>query len=97
MASQALLFSESSIAETCVWCELSEGKDPAEWAALCRYLGTLDWGEFARVRRAIIPEPDRMGAGMKRRLCHTDTLVRVPLVSIGPSGIGGKYQRETIG
>jgi len=97
MASQALLFSEPSIAETCVWCELSEGIDPAEWAALCRYLGTLDTGEFARVRRTVIPEPDRMDAGMKRRPCRTDALVRVPLVSIGPSGISGEYQRETVG
>ena len=55
MASQVLLFSEPSIAETCVWCELSRGIDPAEWAALCRHLGTLDTEEFARVRRTIIP------------------------------------------
>ena len=95
MASQTLLFSEPSIAETCVWCELSEGIDPAEWAALCRYLGTLGTEEFGRVRRKIIPQPDRMDATMKRR--RTDALVRVPLVSIGPSGIGGKYQKETVG
>jgi len=97
MASQALLFSRPSTAETCVWCELSEGIDPAEWAALCRYLGTLDTEEFARVRRTITPEPDRMGARMKKRPCRADALVRVPLVSTGPSGIGGVYQRETVG
>ena len=97
MASRALLFSEPSIAETCVWCQLSEGIDPAEWAALCRYLGTLATEEFGRVRRKIMPEPDRIGTRMKRRLCRTDTLVRVPLVSIGPSGISGEYQRETVG
>jgi hypothetical protein len=97
MASQALLFSEPSIAETCVWCELSEGIDPPEWAALCRYLGTLGMEEFGRVRGRIIPEPDRMGARVKRRRCRTDALVRIPLVSIGPSGIGGKYQKETVG
>jgi len=96
MASQALLFSEPSMAETCVWCELSEGIDPAEWAALCRYLGTLATEEFGRVRRKIMPEPDRIGTRMKRRPYRTDTLVRVPLVSIGPGGIGGTYQRETI-
>jgi len=97
MASQELLFSEPSIAETCVWCELSEGIDPAEWAALCRYLGTLATEEFGRVRSKILPEPDRIGTRMKRRLCRTNTLVRIPLVSIGPSGISGEYQRETVG
>ena len=97
MAPQALLFSEPSIAEACVWCELSEGIDPAEWAALCRHLGTLAAGEFGRVRKKILPEPDKIGTGTNRRLCRTDTLVRVPLVSIGPSGISGEYQRQTVG
>jgi hypothetical protein len=46
MVSQGLLFSEPSIAEACVWCELSEGIDPAEWANLCRYIGTLSLKEF---------------------------------------------------
>mgnify|MGYP001554215649 CR=1 FL=1 len=36
MVSQGLLFSEPSIAETGVWCELSTGIDPAEWESLCR-------------------------------------------------------------
>jgi hypothetical protein len=25
---------------------------------------------------------------------HFDSLVKIPLISIGPSGIGGEYQRE---
>ena len=97
MASQALLFSEPSIAETCVWCELSEGIDPAEWAALCRYLGTLGPEEFHRVRMRIMPEPDKIGTRRNRLFCRTNKLVRIPLASIGPSGIGGEYQRETVG
>jgi hypothetical protein len=35
MASQELLFSEPSITETGVWCNLSESLDPAKWAMLC--------------------------------------------------------------
>jgi len=96
MASQALLFSEPSIAETCVWCELSEGIDPAEWAALCRHLGTLGSEAFEHVRMQIMPAPDRMDTRIKRVSCGTDKLVRIPLVSIGPSGIGGEYQKETV-
>lgn len=77
---QGLLFSEPSIAETGVWCELNDGIDPGEWASLCRYVGKLSPREFGKVRRKVVCRQGRM-AGM-------------PLVSIGPSGIGGRYQRE---
>jgi len=35
---------------------------------------------------------------MKRNLRkhRTDILIDIPLVSLGPSGIGGEYQRENI-
>jgi hypothetical protein len=46
MASQGLLFSEPSIAETSVWCTLSEGIDPAQWAGLCCYIGNLSPEKF---------------------------------------------------
>ena len=95
MASQGLLFSEPSIAETCVWCELSEGIDPAEWASLCRYIGTLSLKEFECVRKSILPKPGRTKSMLKGICHHLDNLVEIPLVSIGPSGIGGEYQRET--
>ena len=94
MATQGLLFSEPSIAETCVWCELSEGIDPAEWAMLCRYIGTLSPKEFQQVEERLMPSPDTMTS---KHCHHTDNLVGIPLVSIGPSGIGGQYQQETMG
>ena len=94
MASQGLLFSEPSIAETCVWCELSEGIDPAEWASLCRYIGTLSLMEFECVRKKFLPQHSIVNS-KQQGICHnSDNLVKTPLVSIGPSGIGGKYQRE---
>jgi len=97
MASQGLLFSEPSIAETCVWCELSEGIDPAEWAGLCRYIGTLSHQEFEWIRTEIMYNPGGIKSDLKRICRRTDDLVGVPLVSIGPSGINGEYQRERIG
>ena len=39
--SQALLFSEPLYTETGVWCELTNGLDPKEWASLCHYIGSL--------------------------------------------------------
>lgn len=96
MVSQGLLFSEPSIAETCVWCELSEGIDPAQWASLCRYIGTLTYKEFEGIKRKILSKHGEVNS-KSQRICHhsDDFLKNVPLVSIGPSGIGGEYQRET--
>ena len=95
MESQGLLFSEPSIAETCVWCELSEGIDPAEWASLCRYIGTLSLMEFECVRKKFLPQHSGVNSKQQGIYHHSDNLVKIPIVSIGPSGIGGDYQRET--
>ncbi len=94
MASQGLLFSEPSIAETCVWCELAEGIYPEEWASLCRYIGTLTLKEFECVRKSILPKPGSVKSKIKGICHHSGKLVKIPLVSIGPSGIGGEYQSE---
>jgi hypothetical protein len=56
MATQELLFSEPSIAETGVWCNLSEGIDPADWAILCRYIGTLSQKDFVQLKSRIMPK-----------------------------------------
>ena len=93
MVSQGLLFSEPSIAETGVWCSLSEGIDPAQWASICRYIGTMSPDKFEQLRNMIMPNPDFK----KRNFSYsTETFVNIPLVSIGPSGIGGEYQQEII-
>jgi hypothetical protein len=96
MESQGLLFSEPSIAETCVWCELSEGIDPAEWAMLCCYVGKLNPKEFEQVQHEIMTDSDVVKSNQNRPYHRTDILIDIPLVSIGPSGIGGEYQREFI-
>jgi hypothetical protein len=47
------------------------------------------------VRKSILPKPGRTKSMLKGICHHLDNLVEIPLVSIGPSGIGGEYQRET--
>lgn len=92
MSSQALLFSEPSVAETGVWCTLAEEIDPAQWAGVCRQIGQFGLLKFQLLRQLLrasgeseeIPMPDP----------HRKPYVRIPLVSLGPSGIGGEYQRE---
>ncbi|AQT69926.1 hypothetical protein STSP2_03126 [Anaerohalosphaera lusitana] len=93
--SQGLLFSEPAIAETGVWCELNEGIDPAQWAQLCRQLGSMSPGQFKRAQKKLLPNPDGLIQRLKRMFTpdanpNTDT----PLVSLGPSGIYGNYQKE---
>ncbi|MHC4749137.1 MAG: hypothetical protein ACYTFW_04600 [Planctomycetota bacterium] len=96
MESQGLLFSEPSIAETCVWCELSEGIDPAEWASVCRYIGSLSPEEFERIKSRIRSRQDFVKSKTNNPHNASGNFVEIPLISIGPSGIGGEYQQETI-
>ena len=67
-----------------------------QWAMLCRYIGTLNPKEFEQVQNEIMPDPDVAKRNLNRLFHRTDALIDIPLVSLGPSGIGGKYQREKI-
>ena len=89
MASQELLFSEPSIAETGIWCTLADGIDTARWAGLCRFIGTRSPEAFdAIVKMARGRDNSEVGS------VRVDRMAGVPLVSIGPSGMGGEWQRE---
>ena len=67
--SQGLLFSEPTIAETGVWCELSEDIDPAQWAGVCRKIGRFSLLKFNLLRQLLrssesseaisLPDPNR--------------------------------------
>lgn len=92
MESQGLLFAEPSIAETGVWCSLSEGIDPARWAEVCRFIGTRSTNEFETIVKMV---KGRESSNSVPIAAPKD--IRMPLVSIGPSGIGGKYQWEWFG
>ena len=92
MDSQGLLFAEPSIAETGVWCQLPEGTNPAQWAALCRFIGTRSTHEFDTIVRMV-----KGGNLTHSPLAEKPRNVKIPLVSIGPSGIGGPYQNEWFG
>ena len=87
--SQGLLFSEPSIAETGVWCKLADGIDPAQWASLCRFIGSRSPREFDAIVEMVKGRKDLgvVPVGQKKG-------GRMPLVSIGPSGIGGDNQWE---
>jgi hypothetical protein len=90
MVSQGLLFSEPSVAETGVWCVITNGIDPAQWALICRYIGTRKHEEFQRIRDFILQE----SKFRRKPNPHSQHFSEAPLVSIGPSGIGGQFQQE---
>ena len=91
MEAQGLLFSEPSIAETGVWCTLTDGMDPAQWASLCRFIGNRSPRAFDAIVRLVSGrENSEVGSA------GADRMAGVPLLSIGPSGIGGEYQREQL-
>ncbi len=93
--SQGLLFSEPLYAETGVWCELNPGIEPTEWAALCRYIGNLSPREFKSVKKTIIPSPDSLKSRFKRLFMFDGSnMIGIPVLSLGPSGIGGEFQSE---
>ena len=90
MSSQGFLFTEPSVAETGVWVELNEGIDPAQWAFICRYIGKLSPREFDKLVSTV-------KAQVKSQEVRVDELFefrKVPLVSIGSSGLGGDCQNE---
>lgn len=88
MSSQGLLFAEPAIAETGLWCELSEGIDPARWAHLCRYLGNLTPEQFKNAEKRLYPDPDSLKNRLKR-LFFFDQLEcdGLPLVFIGNQAV----------
>ena len=90
MVSQGLLFSEPSVAETGIWCALADGIDPAQWARLCRFIGTRNRRDFEHIFDTVMPAP-QIG---KKTYSESRTAAPIPLVSIGPSGLGGQFQNE---
>ena len=95
--SKANVFNELGAAEYGVWCNVAAGTDPVQWASVCRWLGHLPTAEFEDVLRRLRRHRLRAGA---RRLANaimgsaetTDELR--PVISVGPSGLGGQYQKE---
>lgn len=99
MRSQGLISSEPSIAETGVWCELSDGIDPAEWTRICRHIGSLSSCEFERISKILISklkmQKTDVFEGYRRLLqFKVKNSSDLPIVGIVPSKSGDVFQRE---
>ena len=76
-----------------VWCDLAPGIDPATWAWLCRRLGQLTVEDFNELREKTEPKTlvrTLLKSWMKLVDGHKKQPQDVPLVSVGPSGLGGR-------
>lgn len=91
MSSQGLLFAEPAIAETGLWCELTDGIDPTRWARVCRRLSNPRPGQFNKTEQSLISNPDSMKNRIKRIFCfRQEDFGNFPLVCINPIGVNSK-------
>lgn len=97
MYSNSRNYNELSDYECAVWCKLNPDIDPSQWAYLCRCLGNLSPREFSQISYHI--RRKRVISLLKRQVLNLLSNIgkkskTVPLISIGPSGVSGEYQRE---
>lgn len=82
--SQGVLFTEPNYSETGLWCELTPGIDPAEWAHLCRHIGTLRPKQFRKVKKKVYGSPDSMLNRLRGMFCFDQReIASLPVVCWG--------------
>ena len=102
-----MVYNELSAGEFSVWSHLNAGIDPGQWARLCRMIGGLSAREFTGLA-ALVQGHRCLKQALKQQaadMMGLDSGVgdvsrgkldggEMPLVSMGPSGLGGEFQRE---
>jgi hypothetical protein len=104
MYSKSPIYNELSKKEVIVWSKLNSQIDPSQWASLCRKIGSLNAEEFSMVVELLNAHHSLKNAltGHIKALLgivgssQSSDVVRqqMPLLSVGPSGLGGEFQRE---
>ena len=87
-------FNELSHCKIAVWCELSPGIDPAQWASLCRSLARLSPATFRSLAQRFSKKNLLTSPRNFLDSSPAETADPLPLVSLGPSGVGGEFQTE---
>ena len=107
MYPKSRIFNELSSSEISVWTKLNPGISPSQWAELCRFIGNLSPKEFTAVvalinahkclKNAVKRHVEGIvgiGEGQGNSSTSQGNGQKTPIVSIGPSGVGGEFQRE---
>lgn len=104
MYSKSNIDNELGKNEFYVWSNVNNGIDPSQWALLCRQIGKLSPREFTTVV-ALVNAHHSLKIALKG---HIEGLLGIdrqeessqgsrqelPILSVGPSGINGEFQRE---
>ena len=86
-----------------VWSKVNNGIDPSQWASLCRAIGKLSPREFEKVIALVDAHKSLKNAlkghikgimGIEGQESSQGSRQELPLLSVGPSGVGGEFQRE---
>ncbi|MCP4712689.1 MAG: hypothetical protein GY869_29025 [Planctomycetes bacterium] len=107
MMRSGMVYNELAAGEFSVWSHLNPGIDPGQWAKLCRTIGGLSPREFTSLA-ALVQGHRCLKQALKQQvegMLGLDSGVgelskskvgggKKPLVSMGPSGLGGEYQEE---
>jgi len=107
MSRSGLVYNELGAGEFSVWSHLKTGIDPGQWAKLCRMIGGLSPREFAGLaaflqghrclKQALKQQVGGilgLEGGVGELSKGKSDVGKKPLVSWGPSGLGGEYQEE---
>ncbi len=100
MSLNSRIFNDLGVGEFSVWANLNPELDPGIWAQLCRSIGSLSQGEFSAIVSHLSLRNSLKGH-MRGKMGIEWSSSRgqvnrqeMPIVILGPSGIGGEYQRE---
>ncbi len=109
MYSKSIIDNDLGKNEFYVWSKVNHGIDPSQWASLCRAIGELSPREFSGVvalvnahnslKNALVGHTKGLlGIGDEEQeessLNSEVDRQEMPLLSVGPSGVGGEFQRE---
>ena len=98
--SNTRFYNELSNSPHAAWSPLAPGIDPDQWARVCRIIGQLKPADFQKIYRDGTQGQRRKLVRAIRHLVQdalsydADVPATTPLVSYGPSGLGGPYQVE---
>lgn len=98
--SKTSVFNELSQSPHAVWSPLAPGIDPKQWARVCRIIGQLNPTDFQKIYQEGACGQRRKLVRVLRRFVQdvlsydAEVPPDTPLVSRGPSGLGGPYQVE---
>lgn len=104
MYSKPIIYNELGKNEYSVWSKVNKGIDPSQWASVCRKIGNLSPREFEMVV-ALVDAHKSLKNALKGHIegimgiegqeeSSQGSRHELPILSVGPSGINGEFQRE---